>query len=76
MLQKFSDIYVANGTVTYDSACLKDVVNGKDDSALPVDVIESCRSSGSSKMIEENISYVAGNSLWAVYQVKYFININ
>jgi len=78
---QFADIRVFNSSSVYDAGCLGGVLSRYQlegggaaavDSSIDPDEIRACSSSNSGSgfegEIEEEIPYVAGNMLWAVYQ--------
>ncbi len=75
---QFADIFVPNTTAVYNVSCLRDVIqraeegdagDGEDGGGgLAPSVVRSCSRGYDEGDIEEGISYVAGNTLWAFYQ--------
>lgn len=62
----FADIRVHNATKAYNASCLGDLtaVGGE----IPYSDVNACGKGLHSEEIEEGIPYIAGNTLWAVYQ--------
>ena len=72
-----SDILMQNTSNMYNTTCLKDAL-GESDGYPSVEkweidekLISGCAVGGDTDgQVEEGIPYVAGNTLWAVYQVR------
>ena len=72
-----SDILMQNTSNMYNTTCLKDAL-GESDGYPSVEkweidekLISGCAVGGDTDgQVEEGIPYVAGNTLWAVYQVS------
>lgn len=67
---QFADIRVENTSRTFNASCLETLINRhRDEGSIHPSEVNMCSSGhpGDSP-IEEGIPYIAGNTLWAVYQ--------
>lgn len=63
---QYADIKVFNATAMYNSSCLQSVVG--DGSLIASEKVSKCAQGSFGNEIEEGIPYIAGNTLWALYQ--------
>ena len=81
LTQSFADIRVSNTSIHYNASCLVDLLvhfNGTDpfeEATLDPSDVRACSTTtdgggggGGGGGVEEEIPYVAGNMLWAIYQ--------
>lgn len=65
---QYADIFAPYTTATYNSSCLRGLLDDTGAPLLTPTEVRRCVSGHEAGDIEEGISYVAGNTLWAFYQ--------